>query len=732
MAAKHPDLSQYILASAQRYDVDPALIGSVIQQESRGDPTAVNMDGGGKGARGPMQVRQAALADYNKANGTKFTMDDLHNPQIGVDVGSWYLSQQLNQFGDPAKALIAYNQGAASPEVAKGIHPYASAVLGRLGGAPTQQTAKTLPGVPSAPQAGATDDDAILASFTKGGIPSTQANTDSQSDDAILSAFTKIQSAPTSAKQTISVAKTPAQQAIAEQPSKLESFGAGLGHGFGSIALGSQQLLGKGLSALGAEKAGNWLVNDANAGLRKIGGEFDPYQKANPLTATAGDIGGSMVATAPLAAAAPVARTMAGTAGIGAGLGAANAALTPVAPDSQNFAADKMQQIGIGAAAGGVLSPLARLIGNVISPNVSNDVRILMQRGVTPTPGQILGGGAARTEAKLTSVPLLGDMIKNAQQRAVNDFNRAAYNEALAPIGKKFTGEVGQSGIEKVGQEIGKVYDDVLPKMQLKVDPQFQADVTKLGQMAQGLPEAQQKTFMNILRTQIFGKLGPQNTMDGIDLKGVQSELARTAKGYLGDASFDNRQLGAAVSALRDAVDGNLVRVNPLDLSKKLTDANSAWANFVRLRTAAASTGAMNNEGIFTAAQLQSAVRAGDKSVGKGATATGNALMQDLSGAGQRVLGSKYPDSGTAGRGLMALLAPGSVGAGLVTAPGATLATLGGIGLGSLPYTRPGQSLAAALLTQRPQFAQPVGNAVANLGPRIIPGAIPALLPGSE
>lgn len=730
MAKQQPDLSSYIQTSGQRWNVDPALAAAVVQQESSGNPGAMNMEGGGKGAYGAMQVRQAALADYNKANGTKYTMDDLLKPQIGVDVGTWYLGQQLDQFGDPTKALIAYKQGAASPDVVKGTHPYAGQVLSRMG-APAPAKSATLPGIPTAPQASAQDDDSILAAFSKGAAPAGQkAAGGVQSDDAILSAFTK------AAAPEAPVTKPAAAQAAAapssEAPNKLESLGAGLGHGFGSIVLGGQQLLGKGLEALGANSAGQWLVNDANAGLRKIGGEFDPYQQANPMTATAGDIGGSIVATAPLAAAAPVARTMAGAAGIGAGLGAANAALTPVSPDSQNFGLDKLKQIGAGAAVGGAISPLARMVGNVISPNVSDDVRTLMDKGVTPTPGQILGGGAARTESKLSSVPVLGDMIKNAQQRAVNDFNRAAYNEALSPIGKTFSGEVGQSGIEKVGQEIGKVYDDVLPKMQLRVDPQFQADVTKLGQMAQGLPESQQNTFMNILRTQIFGKLGPQNTMDGIDLKGVQSELARTAKGYLGDQSFDNRQLGAAVSALRDAVDSNLARVNPPELAQKLSNANQAWANFVRLRTAASSTGAMNNEGIFTAAQLQNAVRSADKSVGKGATATGNALMQDLSGAGQRVLGSKYPDSGTVGRGLMALLAPGSIGAGLVSAPVPTLAILGGIGAGSLPYTQTGQRLAAALLTQRPQFAQPVGNAVRNYGTLLAPGIAPALLPGRE
>lgn len=736
------DLDSIILQNAKQRNLDPHLIRAVVDQESSGNPSAKNMAGGGQGAYGAMQVRAPALADYNAANGTQYTMKDLLKPEIGIGVGSWYLGQQLDKFNEPTKALVAYNEGAGSPNVAKGPTPYATSVMGRIGGQQMPQKSATLPGIPVAQAANGQSDDAIFSAFSGGGAPAANAQ-GPQSDEAIFAAFSKQAQAPNQSQPPATVSA--ATQPQANQPGGLTSFAAGLGHGFGSTVLGAQQLLGHGLQALGANTAGDWLVSDANQGLKKIGGEYNPYSQAHPVAAGVGNIGGAVVATAPLGALAPVANTYKGAMAVGAGLGAANAALTPVENDQPrnlsslitgqqptDYWAEKAKQIGLGALTGGAASPLMMGLGRMISPQVSSDVQTLMDKGVTPTPGQILGGGWARTESKLTSIPVLGDMIKNAQQRAVNQFNEAAYNEALAPIGQKFSGKIGQEGIEQVGNKIGQVYDDILPKMKLQVDPQFQTDVTNLGQMAQGLPQAQQNTFMNILKTQIFGKLGPQGQMDGIDLKGVQSELARTAKGYLSDPSYDNRQLGAAVSALRDAVDSNLARVNPADLSQKLTNANQAWANFVRLRAAAASQGAMNNEGVFTAAQLQNAVRGADKSVGKGASATGQALMQDLSGAGQRVLGSKYPDSGTAGRGLMALLAPGGIASGMVAAPGATLATLGGIGVGSLPYTSAGQRLAAQLLTARPQFAKPVGDAVSRFGQFAVPGSLPALLSGSQ
>jgi hypothetical protein len=243
-------------------------------------------------------------------------------------------------------------------------------------------------------------------------------------------------------------------------------------------------------------------------------------------------------------------------------------------------------------------------------------------------------------------------------------------------------------------------------------DPAFQSDITNLTGLAQNLPAQQQQTFTNILKTQVFGKLGPQGNMDGQTLKGVQEELGKAARGYSTDQSYDTRQLGAAVGEIRNAIDSSLSRYNAPQDVQALANANAAYAKYVRLRGAAGSQGAMNNDGIFTAGQLQNAVRSADKSVGKGSTATGNALMQDLSRAGQSVLGSKYPDSGTPGRAaLMGLI--GALGGGGAAAAGfgaPTLAAGTAATLAALPYTGLGQRAAQAALMARPSFAQPVGQ----------------------
>ena len=87
---------------------------AVHQLESSGrmEPGIRNTAGGGQGAAGPMQVRSGALADYNKANGTNYTMDQLAaQPEIGKKVGDWYLQTQYDTFGRWDYAMGAYHDG---------------------------------------------------------------------------------------------------------------------------------------------------------------------------------------------------------------------------------------------------------------------------------------------------------------------------------------------------------------------------------------------------------------------------------------------------------------------------------------------------------------------------------------------------------------------------------------------------------------------------------------------
>lgn len=396
--------------------------------------------------------------------------------------------------------------------------------------------------------------------------------------------------------------------------------------------------------------------------------------------------------------------------------GASGAAMGVAQPVTEgDFWTEKTKQAGIGAATGGVVSGVAAAAGRVINPNTRQNVKTLLDEGVTPTPGQILGGRWQVAEDKLTSVPVLGDAIANSRSRGLDEFNKAAYARALAPVNGSVPAEAGRDAVASVRTQLADAYDNLLPKLTFAPDQQFTAELTNLRNLVSGLPKQQAERFENILQTQLTGKSTPAGLMSGESLKQVESELGRLSRGLRGDASFDNRELGSAVGELQNLIRQNLQRSNP-QYADELAKINSGYANYARIRDAASRQGSA--EGRFTPAQLSAAVRGQDRTVGKRAFSEGDALMQDLSDAGKDVLASKYPDSGSIGRLLMGIGTAGGVGAVSPT-------TLAGGGVAALPYLPGGRQLAAALLARRPVGAENAAEAVRRYIPYLTPAAIP-------
>lgn len=93
--------------------------------------------------------------------------------------------------------------------------------------------------------------------------------------------------------------------------------------------------------------------------------------------------------------------------------------------------------------------------------------------------------------------------------------------------------------------------------------------------------------------------------------------------------------------------------------------------------------------------------------------------MQDLSNAGQNIIGNKVPDSGTAGRQAIGSILAGLGGAINVGIPA-------GLAGGALAYAAaPIQRLMGAAVSARPAFAQPLADTIRQLAP----GAAPLLAP---
>jgi len=404
-----------------------------------------------------------------------------------------------------------------------------------------------------------------------------------------------------------------------------------------------------------------------------------------------------------------------------------NALVTPTANPEGNFASQKLNQIGVGALSGGIAAPATKAVSAMIAPKVGAAQQRLIDAGVPLTPGQILGGGFARTEDKLTSVPFLGDMIKNAQQRSVQGFNRAAYNEALAPIGATLPKgtTAGSDAVGAVRQAIGDVYDSIQPRAQFVPDQNFVSDLQLIRQNLEQNAPAAINQFDNIVKNQVANKAAANGgVLSGKQWGQTRSEISSIARNQvLGNATPDNRTLAAALNDLNEAINSGVGRSSPPDVLPTLEKANAAWARYKQLEAAAGMAGASNNGNVFTAAQFSNAAR-------KGATAAQRAQNSGLNGQfaadAQSVLGAKYPDSGTPGRALLALAGPAALGQ--MAAPQAMIPAAAGIGLAALPYTSVGQRATQSILTSRPAVAEPIADFLARYGAPVSPFIFPALM----
>lgn len=404
--------------------------------------------------------------------------------------------------------------------------------------------------------------------------------------------------------------------------------------------------------------------------------------------------------------------SLAGRMASGAAVGGASGALSPVGEG--NFADQKLQQLAMGAVGGAAMPAATAGLGRIISPKASTNpqLALLEREGVKPTVGQALGGLANRAEEKAMSLPVVGDAIRGARSRAEGDLNTAVANRSLAPIGQAAPKDLqGRELVAHVQRTLGDAYDTLLPKMTIKADPVFTQEVQSLrGMVANGSidPNAA-KAFQRILQNDVLGKFKGQQALTGQTMKAIESDLGAKIRQLGGSTDADARLVADALKEVQSSLRNLVMRNNP-QFADELKAINTGWANFKRLERAAGYVGA--EEGAFNASQLQSAVKALDRSKDKGKFSRGDAYMQDLSDAAKAVMGSKIPNSGTADR----LFNGAAIGA-AITNPAAMAGLLAAPAL----YSAPGQSLLRGLVSARPQAAQPIASLLNKAAPVLSP-----------
>lgn len=497
--------------------------------------------------------------------------------------------------------------------------------------------------------------------------------------------------------------------------SRLEKVGTGIADQIHGGAQLLTKILPKGVVDAG-NLFNNWLADNTGLVARLPEGGVDQQVRQREADyqakrAAAGESGFDWYRTAGnfvsgLAIPSAGATTAVGRVATGAVNGAVGAGLAPVA--GGDFWEQKGGQVAGGAAFGGAIPAVAGGFSRVISPKASTNpaLQSLRSEGITPTPGQVLGGAAARTEEKLASLPIVGDAINNAKTRAVGELNRAAANRALSPVGEALPeGVVGREAVEFVGDTLGRKYDELLPGMTVRADKEFGDNIRNLSAMLRdgSLDPKYAAGFDRFLRTNVINKFKGQGALTGQTVKEIESDLGQTIARYAKSQDPDAQLYANALREVQDNLRGLVARSNP-QAANQLKAINTGYANFKRIERAASGVGA--EDGMFSPAQLQSAVRALDRSKDKRAFSRGTALMQDLSDPAKSVLGPKVPNSGTADRiaAIAALINP-SAAAMALTAP--------------VLYSKPGQKALAAILASRPQGAEATANALRQASPRL-------------
>ena len=353
---------------------------------------------------------------------------------------------------------------------------------------------------------------------------------------------------------------------------------------------------------------------------------------------------------------------------------------------------EKMEGAATGAVTGAVLSPAMYGAANIIAPRVTQALQTMRDVGVRPTMGQIMGGGVRRAEETIKSVPLVGSMVRGAEKRALEDFNRGAVNFALRPanltVGNKTA--VGRQLIAEADDLLSSGYDDALNQItDARVDQVFQQRVAQIAQRAaQRLGRKGQRAFDNAIEDVQSLPAMSKPSFTGKEVKQAISGLRQDADRLSKNVDEDVTQAGALVRELRDELSDLMKRNTTPDNAARITGLDRAYAGFQRVREASEKGG----EGFFTPFQYSQAIKRGEAQRGSREFARGQGMGQEIAEAAEKVISSRVPDSGTPER----LMLPALVGGAYYVDPMAAA----GVAAASAPYTRLGQNLIANLASR--------------------------------
>lgn len=514
--------------------------------------------------------------------------------------------------------------------------------------------------------------------------------------------------------------ETPYQAAVYQSADQQAPVAATAGKVFGEVApLVVAGGTGIGAKALGTAAdyglgtVGNLLARTAAGGLSSAaiaGG--DTLARGGSM----GDAGHNALMAGGLgAAAAPVASALGSVNGliaksaIGAGAGAAigGGGTLLEGGSLQDAGQNALVGAGIGGAAGAGTSVVGTLANRLMQGGIPADAAALADKAVNKF--NIPLGAADISSNPLVKVsksvvdkmPFSGGTASNAGQNAA--FTGAVAKE-MGTDAKALTPDV----MAATRDRIGDVFDSVAQRVPaIPADPQFQNDVLKAMQDAEGSLSADKLVPFNKQVDNIMASFGPGNAITGDQF------LSLTAKNsMLSKAIANGGDIGNAASDLKDALYGAMQRAAPADVLPDLQRARYQW----KVMKSVQDNVAKSVDGTLSPPTLMQSVVKNFPNMAY----DGGGNMGDLARIGQRFL--KAPGSSqTSERDFINHLVSGGGVVGMVAAPHIAIPSVAAtIGTGAAAGAAMRSRWLANSLIRGPQPFDPIIN-------NLTRGAVPAV-----
>jgi Transglycosylase SLT domain len=592
--------------------VTDALLDSLKQVESGGNPKAVNKQ---SGAMGAYQFMPDTVKMLGK-QGIKF--DPYVEPEARA-AAKTYLEQLVKQNnGDLNKALAQYG-GFKTKDP--------SEYVGKVTGGQQESTGFDLAGFKSA-----------LA--------------ENKAPQQMASQFEQKQSgAP---QRPVNKAEAEMDKMFGNLPGyqPTKAFLATTGETLASTPAVLGQLAGKALSTV-APESGEALYQMSTKQIKENRKVTESLREANPIATTAGDITGALIN--PVNKVIPFggpAQGLTSAVAKGVGQGAiASVLTTPVTDENKAYLTEKLMQAFTGGVAGGVAggvvkgaTSLAQPVANQLSKVGNDAVKTLREAGVPIDVAQATGSSFL---TKMKNV-LQDNPVTVGKEQEFIATQRTAYNKAIAKTMGEDATAITPDVIANAKNRLGDVYDNLYNKYGSKISGQVYKDLAALRDDAITTLPANESSIIKNLVDDVLNKASiNRSTLTGEQYQAFKRVLDRMTGQNTNTSAYAQEMKDVLLSGLKNSIK------DPKDIAL-LKNTNKEYGNMKKIEDVVLK----NPEGNISPSLLSNSLATKSK---RNAIYAEDSQLADLARAGKLILEPKTPNSGTTAR-IMAQALPAALG----------------------------------------------------------------------